>query len=71
MTYKDPTYPHLERLIRDTEVRHYTGLSKSAIKRSVADGEFPAPVKLGERSIAWRLSEVMHWIANRPTGGCQ
>jgi len=52
----------LERL---PHVKHRTGLSRSAIYRSVAIGTFPAPVKLGERASAWIESEVSAWIAAR------
>ena len=40
-------------LLRLPDVRHKTGLSRSAIYRRIADGTFPAPVKIGARSSAW------------------
>lgn len=42
-----------------------TGLSRSALNRAVKSGAFPQPVKLGERSIAWRSDEVSAWIESR------
>lgn len=52
----------LERL---PSVRHRTGLSRSEIYRRVAGGDFPKPIKLGDRASAWSASEVDQWIAGR------
>jgi prophage regulatory protein len=51
-------------LLRLPDVRRKTGLSRSSIYRRVADGTFPAPVKIGERSSAWSSEEVDGWIAS-------
>jgi prophage regulatory protein len=40
-------------------------LGRSAIYQKVADGEFPAPVKISERCVAWVQSEVDAWTADR------
>jgi predicted DNA-binding transcriptional regulator AlpA len=45
-------------LMRRMEVQRETGLSRSTIYKRVKDGTFPAPVKLGERSVAWRVAEI-------------
>ena len=39
------------------EVCNYTGLSKSSVRRRVADGTFPEPTKFG-RLIKWRRCEI-------------
>lgn len=42
-----------------------TGLSissKSTVYRLVSAGQFPRPVKLGTRAVAWRSSEIDAWI---------
>lgn len=54
--------PTLERL---PKVKARTGLSRSAIYRLVANRQFPAPVKLGERASGWSAHEVDQWIAER------
>ena len=54
-----------EKLMRLREVRRRTGKSRSGIYRGIADGTFPAPVKLGERASAWVESEIEAWIADR------
>ena len=52
----------LERL---PQVKARTGLSRSEIYRRVASGDFPAPVKLGERASAWDSRAVDLWILGR------
>lgn len=55
------------RLERLPAVLARTGLSRSALYRKLAEGNFPRPVKLGERSVAWPASAVSHWINARMT----
>jgi prophage regulatory protein len=57
----------LSRLLRTADVVRLTGLSRVGIWRGVKSGEFPAPVKIGERAIAWREHDVAAWIAALPT----
>ena len=52
----------LERL---PSVRARTGLSRSEIYRRIASGDFPPPVKLGERASAWNSAEIDRWISGR------
>ena len=52
----------LERL---PQVKARTGLSRSEIYRRVAAGDFPQPVKLGERASAWPMHEVTAWCEAR------
>ena len=54
-----------EGLARLPAVLNATGLSRSTLYARVKIGEFPAPVKLGERAIAWRVESVRAWIAQR------
>ena len=44
-----------------------TGVSRSTIWRWVKSGEFPAPIQLGPRAVAWPASEIEGWMAARPT----
>lgn len=50
------------RLVRLAEVCHTVGLSRSTIYKRVADGSFPAPVRVSLRSVRWRDSELSAWI---------
>lgn len=52
----------LERL---PQVKARTGLGRSEIYRRISVGQFPAPIKLGERASAWNAAEVDEWIAAR------
>jgi len=54
-----------DRMIKLPEVLNLTKKSKSAIRRDIEAGVFPAPVKIGARSIAWKHSEVMGWFDTR------
>lgn len=42
--------------------------SRSTLKRWVASGNFPAPRKLGPRSLGWIEAEVDDWMRSRPAG---
>ena len=42
-----------------------TSLSRSTLYRRVAAGDFPRPIKLGERASAWSAAEIDAWIADR------
>ena len=43
-------------------------LGRSTIYRLVAIGEFPAPVHLGPRAVAWRWSDLDQWSESRRSG---
>jgi prophage regulatory protein len=49
-------------------VMQATGLGRSTIYRLVANGEFPAPVQVGPRAVAWRWADLDHWSASRRVG---
>jgi prophage regulatory protein len=42
------------------------GTSRASLYRWIHAGTFPAPVKIGERAIAFKLSELEKWIESRP-----
>ena len=54
-------------ILRPPQVQALTGLSRSTILRMVKQGTFPAPVRLGSRSIGWREGEIVTWLETRPT----
>ena len=59
----------MESLLRLPQVIERTGYSRSTLLRLVAANQFPAPVKLGARSIAWAASEVEYWITSKIAAG--
>ncbi|QWC88282.1 helix-turn-helix transcriptional regulator [Cupriavidus metallidurans] len=54
-------------LLRLDDVLLRVGLSRSTVYRLVAAHQFPTPVRLGTRSVAWRAEEVQAWIESRPS----
>ncbi|WP_423804707.1 helix-turn-helix transcriptional regulator [Neptuniibacter pectenicola] len=56
---------YVMRLIKLKEVMNNTGLGRSTIYKYVAEGEFPKPVSLGARAVAWVESEVDDWVLDR------
>ena len=56
-----------DKIHRITSTIVITGLCRSTIYDSVRKGTFPEPVRLGQRAIGWRESELMIWVESRPT----
>ncbi len=54
-----------EILLRKPKVMERTGLPHSTIYYLIDRKEFPVPVKLSTRSIAWKKSEIDDWINSR------
>lgn len=48
------------------QVSKAVSYSPSQIYRKVADGTFPAPVRLGVGRIGWRQSDIIRWLDSRP-----
>ncbi len=53
-------------LLRQPAVVQRTGVRKTAMYQAIKAGEFPAPVKLTGRAVAWVSTEIDAWIASRP-----
>ena len=54
-----------ERLLRLPEVIQRVGYSRPSIYRKMNRAEFPLPVNLGGRAVAWIESEIDGWIHSR------
>ena len=52
-------------ILRRKQVEARTGLRRSTIYAKIADGDFPAPVRLGARAVGWIESEVSAWLRSR------
>ena len=52
-------------LIKIKEVIEMTGLSRSSIYRFVKLGEFPKPINLSSRSVAWVRGSVEEWVLDK------
>ena len=54
-----------ERFMRLPEVMSTCGLPVSSIYDGVRRGDFPKPVPLTRKSVAWLASEIHQWMAAR------
>ena len=53
--------------LRMWAVTRMTGLGRSTNYRLVAQDKFPSPVRLANRAIAWRRTDLERWTEMRPT----
>ena len=56
-----------DRIIRLKTVLARTGLSRSTIYRKIAEGTFPAQLKISTNGTGWHESDINRWIAD-PAG---
>ncbi|WP_425646811.1 helix-turn-helix transcriptional regulator [Agrobacterium leguminum] len=56
--------PIPDRIIRLNTVLSRTGLSRSTIYRKIAEGTFPAQIKISINGAGWKESDINRWIAN-------
>lgn len=52
-------------LLRLPMVMRITGLARSTIYKLIAQNQFPAPIKLSKRAVAWLQSEIESWVSSR------
>ena len=53
--------------LRRPAVEAATGLSRSSLYAMMDKGEFPRPIRIGKRAVAWPQSAIEVWLAERPT----
>jgi prophage regulatory protein len=51
-------------LVSDAVVLARTGLSRSTIYRKIAEGTFPAQLKISTNGTGWHESDINRWIAD-------
>lgn len=56
-----------DRIIRLKTVLARTGLSRSTVYRKIADGTFPAQIRISVHGAGWRETAVDRWMAD-PAG---
>jgi prophage regulatory protein len=61
-THRDAP-PDRKRFLRLPQVKESTGLSRTTIYRKIAAHEFPRPVGLGPKSVAWIEGEIQQWMS--------
>lgn len=66
--------PQSDRLIRIFELCNYRGhkgivpVSKATLYRWIRENSFPAPLRLGKHSVAWRWADVAAWLESNNGG---
>jgi prophage regulatory protein len=56
--------PEPDRIIRLKTVLARTGLSRSTVYRKIAEGTFPAQLKISTNGTGWHESDINRWIAD-------
>ncbi|MCU8009582.1 MULTISPECIES: AlpA family phage regulatory protein [Shewanella] len=51
-----------DRIVRESERKLITSISRSQAFQLERLNRFPKRIKLGSRSVGWRLSELMQWV---------
>ena len=57
-----PNQPGDEQLLRIGAVIQKTGMARSTIYKKIRSEEFPRPLVIAKRLVAWRQSEINSWI---------
>lgn len=52
-------------LIRRKQVEAQTGLARSTLYKLIACGDFPTPIHITGKAVAWSSSDIDNWIAGR------
>ncbi len=55
------TLPHY---VRKKEICRALKISRATLERQIADGEFPPPVRLGKRIVAWKMNDIEEYCNN-------
>ena len=58
-------------LLRRPDVERLVCLSRATLYELIRTGEFPRPVRIGAKAVAWRLTDIQTWIDSRPTAGSE
>lgn len=53
------------RFVREAECKSITGLSRTRRWELEKVGKFPKRIKLGERAVAWLMSDLLSWMEER------
>lgn len=51
--------------LRRRAVEEITGLSRSTIYLLMSKGQFPRPIKLTTKAVAWSEASIVDWLATR------
>lgn len=63
-----PAVLHPQGLLRWEQVQALLGqIPKATFYKGMADGDYPLPVRIGHRTVAWRTADILKLIENFPT----
>ena len=65
LNMKDTTVEAYDRFLREQEVARMTGLSRTTRWRLERRGEFPRRRQISRNAVAWLLSEIRDWQAEK------
>lgn len=51
----------IHQFIKLPEVMKICAMSRSTIYKAIDLGEFPKPIKIGDRGIVWTLASIYEW----------
>ena len=54
-------------ILRRSQVEQEVGLKRSTIYQRMQEGTFPSSIRLGERAVGWRASDIELFLEN-PAG---
>jgi prophage regulatory protein len=55
----------VDKLIRLAELCKLLDMERSTIYKLKSEGHFPEPIKIGDRAVRWRLSDIQTWQDTR------
>lgn len=55
-----------DRIVRETDRRYITSISRTQAWKLEKEGKFPKRVRLSNRSVGWKLSELLEWVNTQP-----
>ena len=55
----------LQSFLRLKQVKILTGFSRSWIYDAIRRGDFPAPISIGARAVAWPERSIVEWQTRR------
>jgi prophage regulatory protein len=53
------------RLMRLREVADVTSIGRATIYAMMKEGEFPRPVSVTKRRVAWKHADILDWLESR------
>jgi prophage regulatory protein len=53
---------NIDPILRLPAVMRLTGQARTTIYEKLRRGEFPKPVKLGQRAVGWYESDIAKWL---------